>query len=388
MCLKRITLLVTLALMLSSSPKITLAEVHTDLLEQQLNENEEIVNQKEEEKQSVSEEITKIKTELTELESSVINNKTELEGIETRIKDTNALIDKKKSEILVLQNKTHSRYQVMKQRLKALQVMDTFNFTIETLINSNGINDFIQRITAISILLNADNEIFSSQRKDLVQIEEDKKYIDEKEQILIEIQQELFQKQEELDNQLLKKQESIDTFQSKYDQLSQEIALVEQDKSGIELQIKQIKEQLVREQEEAERIKDHLKIEQEKAARKTAMEILEQNEDYNQELNGKPIQGIEMYVEATAYSWEETNANGYITKLGYNIKTDPSLKLIAVDPSVIPLGSKVWVEGYGVAVAGDTGGAIKGYIVDVLMHSKADALQWGRKKVVKLVVVE
>ena len=46
------------------------------------------------------------------------------------------------------------------------------------------------------------------------------------------------------------------------------------------------------------------------------------------------------------------------------------MKLIAVDPSVIPLGSKVWVEGYGVAIAGDTGGAIKGNKIDVLMPIK------------------
>ena len=43
------------------------------------------------------------------------------------------------------------------------------------------------------------------------------------------------------------------------------------------------------------------------------------------------------------------------------------MKLIAVDPSVIPLGSRVWVEGYGEAIAADTGGAIKGHKIDVLM---------------------
>ena len=49
------------------------------------------------------------------------------------------------------------------------------------------------------------------------------------------------------------------------------------------------------------------------------------------------------------------------------------MKLIAVDPSVIPLGSKVWVEGYGVAIAGDTGGAIKGNKIDVLMPDKGSS---------------
>ena len=61
------------------------------------------------------------------------------------------------------------------------------------------------------------------------------------------------------------------------------------------------------------------------------------------------------------------------------------MKLIAVDPSVIPLGSRVWVEGYGEAIAADTGGAIKGHKIDVLMPNDAIARQWGRKTV-KIIV--
>jgi len=87
----------------------------------------------------------------------------------------------------------------------------------------------------------------------------------------------------------------------------------------------------------------------------------------------------EFYAEATAYTpWESTTG---ITAYGYNIKKNPNMKLIAVDPKVIPLGSKVWVEGYGEAVAGDTGGAIKGNKIDVLMPTTNQALQWGRKQV-------
>ena len=73
--------------------------------------------------------------------------------------------------------------------------------------------------------------------------------------------------------------------------------------------------------------------------------------------------------------------------MGHNIKENPNMKLIAVDPSVIPLGSRVWVEGYGVAIAGDTGGAIKGHKIDVLMPNNAQAYAWGRKTV-KIVVLQ
>lgn len=60
---------------------------------------------------------------------------------------------------------------------------------------------------------------------------------------------------------------------------------------------------------------------------------------------------------------------------------NPHLKVIAVDPKVIPLGSDVWVEGYGYAVAGDTGGAIKGNIIDLFMPNIDDAYKWGRRTV-------
>ncbi|MFD1864702.1 ubiquitin-like domain-containing protein [Planococcus chinensis] len=94
---------------------------------------------------------------------------------------------------------------------------------------------------------------------------------------------------------------------------------------------------------------------------------------------GEPA-GRELYVSATAYTAFCAGCSG-ITATGINLKANPGLKVIAVDPSVIPLGSKVWVEGYGYAVAGDTGGAIKGNKIDLFMPNKSDALAFGRKQV-------
>jgi resuscitation-promoting factor RpfB len=88
----------------------------------------------------------------------------------------------------------------------------------------------------------------------------------------------------------------------------------------------------------------------------------------------------EMYVEATAYSPYDAGMSG-ITATGINIRKNPKMKMIAVDPKVIPLGSKVWVEGYGVAIAGDTGGAIKGRKIDILMPTKNECFDFGRRTV-------
>ncbi|WKA58644.1 ubiquitin-like domain-containing protein [Planococcus shenhongbingii] len=92
-----------------------------------------------------------------------------------------------------------------------------------------------------------------------------------------------------------------------------------------------------------------------------------------------PTSGKEFYVSATAYTASCAGCSG-ITATGINLMANPGLKVIAVDPNVIPLGSKVYVEGYGYAVAGDTGGAIKGNKIDLFMANHSDAVAFGRQQ--------
>lgn len=88
----------------------------------------------------------------------------------------------------------------------------------------------------------------------------------------------------------------------------------------------------------------------------------------------------ELIVEATAYTPFCTGCSG-TTKMGINVRLNTNIKVIAVDPTVIPLGSRVWVEGYGFAIAGDIGSDIKNNRIDVLVHSNTEAFKWGRKQV-------
>jgi uncharacterized protein YabE (DUF348 family) len=83
-------------------------------------------------------------------------------------------------------------------------------------------------------------------------------------------------------------------------------------------------------------------------------------------------------VEATAYTHTGSNtASGAYPEVG----------MIAVDPDVIPMGSKVYVEGYGFARAKDTGGDIRGNRIDLFMDSYSQAIHWGRRTV-KVYVVD
>jgi len=77
-----------------------------------------------------------------------------------------------------------------------------------------------------------------------------------------------------------------------------------------------------------------------------------------------------LYMDASAYTYTGNN-----TATGLK----PAVGLVAVDPAVIPLGSKLYIEGYGYATAADTGGAIKGNRLDVFMEDRSQCLKWGRR---------
>src|SRR5699024_445695 len=88
--------------------------------------------------------------------------------------------------------------------------------------------------------------------------------------------------------------------------------------------------------------------------------------------------GTSMTMDAPAYGADCAGCCG-VSATGMDLSDGP--KVIAVDPSVIPRGSKVWVEGYGEAIAGDTGGDIQGNRIDVLYPTESEASKWGRKSV-------
>lgn len=89
----------------------------------------------------------------------------------------------------------------------------------------------------------------------------------------------------------------------------------------------------------------------------------------------------EIYMETTGYIALCDSGCSGITATGINLMEHPNAKVVAVDPRVIPLGTKVWVEGYGYAIAGDTGGAIKGHRLDLHFATKSQATNWGRRTV-------
>ena len=81
--------------------------------------------------------------------------------------------------------------------------------------------------------------------------------------------------------------------------------------------------------------------------------------------------GATITVSTTGYTLRGRTATGVPTAVG----------VVAVDPSVIPLGTRMTIPGYGEAIAADTGGAVHGYVIDLWFPSTAAALRWGRRTV-------
>lgn len=117
---------------------------------------------------------------------------------------------------------------------------------------------------------------------------------------------------------------------------------------------------------------------------------------YRELAENNPPEEYKQVIEATATAYclcqkccgKSPSSPGYgVTASGLKIIPGTGMKVIAVDSKVIPLGSKVYVQGlngawdYGYAVAGDTGGAIKSMKIDLYMDSHEETLSWGRKKV-------
>lgn len=97
------------------------------------------------------------------------------------------------------------------------------------------------------------------------------------------------------------------------------------------------------------------------------------------ELRSRPS----LVVVATAYAPHHGRGVDGVTATGLPARRG----VVAVDPRVIPLGSVLYVEGYGVALAADTGGAIRGRRIDVCFDTPREAYRWGRR-VVRVYVLQ
>lgn len=128
-----------------------------------------------------------------------------------------------------------------------------------------------------------------------------------------------------------------------------------------EIQVEEVKE--VKKEKECKVVEEPVKEETAKEV-KQVKETSESSEVFNL--------GTHMVVESTSYCQGSVTATGTKARWG----------VIAVDPNIIPFGTKVYIPQFDkVFIAEDTGGAIKGNKIDIFMEDSNDAINWGRRNI-------
>ena len=295
-----------------------------------------------------------------------------------------------------------SRKEQLKTRLVALQTSDATTNQILMLLDSENFADFISRAYVVGQLQAADNEQIETA------ISEEEKLTALEEQLADEIQtvkaaenrlkSESTALAAELttlkgilsDNQTVLSQVKTE-YADEAARLAAEEAQAKADAAAADAAAKAAEEQQIAESSSAVAESASSASVQESAVASSATAPVSQITDSSvASVETAPVvtittpavtetpaaQGKTLVVSATAYSRHEAGLSNF-TATGIDLSVNPMV--IAVDPSVIPLGSLVSVPGYGIAIAGDTGGAIVGNKIDLHMEDLNAALSFGRQ---------
>lgn len=356
--------------------------IHASTLDQ-LNAQEQ---KKTEEIQALQGDISTMLMSINERKSELDSLNLEVAEIETQQEKTLEEIDKQKEVIAARKNQ-------LKERLVALQTSPSSDNRILMLLKSDNFSDFLAKFILIGQLQAADNE-----RIELA-IEEEKKMIALENRLAQEVADgkakaelarietdslhtELEELQTVLSNNELVLQEILTDKTTEENRLA-EVARQEKeaaekaeaDRIAAEEAAKQAE---IHAQEEAERAVLAAQAEAKESVNKTPVQTTNptEKEDTIVETPTPSTDGKTLTVVATAYSRNEPYLTNF-TRTGIDLRVNPMV--IAVDPSVIPLGSIVEVPGYGIAIAGDTGSAIIGNKIDLHMEDLQACYDFGRQ---------
>lgn len=321
----------------------------------------------------------------------------EIEKLKADISKAEETIKSSEAEITVTEQSIARRKEVIGDRMKDIQLSGEQR-TWQVLLDAESVSDFFSKAYAMTILQNAEQEKIESLSKD--------------KEKLSDLQETVKSKQEELQTNETKLQDEASTMDEQVvtlkQQLSDNQAALQQIASQKQTEEKRItaeKAAEARKQQEAAAEAQRKANASSSSSSSASSSSSDSSSSSSSSSEEQPVvtppaqpeetpntggdagnggaNGRVLYMQSTAYSWKEAGS-GFVTATGIDLRSQSNV--IAVDPSVIPLGSFVEVEGYGFAVAGDTGGAIKGNIIDVHFPSVEQCLNWGRRNNVKVTI--
>lgn len=350
------------------------------------------------EEQKTEAQIASVEVTIGETLASINLKQMGIDDLEAQIAATEESQIETKAAIEAQKEVIASRKEQLKTRLVALQISDATKNQVLMLLDSENFADFINKAYVISQLQAADNEQIESA------ISEEEKLVALEEQLAEGIQtvkaaenrlkSESTALAEELtslkgilsDNKTVLSQVKTE-YADEAARLAAEEAQVKADSEAVAVASKAAEEQQIAESSSTVAIAESASS----AASSSVQAPVSQITDSSvaavvttpvvtvaaPSVTETPAaQGKTLVVSATAYSRHEAGLSNF-TATGIDLSVNPMV--IAVDPSVIPLGSLVNVPGYGIAIAGDTGGAIVGNKIDLHMEDLNAALAFGRQ---------
>ncbi|WP_414838959.1 3D domain-containing protein [Carnobacterium sp. TMP28] len=338
-------------LLLGTVPTTVFAATKLEKIEvQSLLEKEEMVKLDDE----ISQTLVKVNEKNSELESLQV----EIEAKKETIGQTTAEIEKQKEVVA-------ARLEQAKNRLQTMQTSEMNQNVIVSLFESESVTDLFNRAYVLATLQSAGNDqmdIAKEEQEKLVVLQEKLNT----EALVLEEQTETSKKQKAaLDNQVAGLQQTMDANQESLNKLDAE-KRAEETRLAQEAAKKAESSQLA------------VKVNVQKESSASVSTNTTQPKTENKQEISATSSGRTMVVSATGYSTAQPGLSTH-TATGINLLQNPMV--IAVDPRVIPLGTMLEIPGYGVAIAGDTGGAIKGNKIDIHFSTVGQALSWGRRTI-------
>lgn len=370
----------------------------------------ESLNDLDKKESAITRQSDKISGELQIALNDVNEKYQEVNDIRTKISENEATLEKTKVDIKETEQKIEQRKEAIAERMKAAQVGGMTDRSINALLESKDLGEFLNRAFAMSVIQNAEKtkvaslgeakdtltELKATQEKTQAQLKQDSQSLETETTKLDSKMVNL--KQELADNKTNLEKISQDKDVEKARQAAEKAQKAQAEKEAKEAEAAKTAEaekasQAAAAQEKAKaEAAPQASTESSKPASSasSSQQSTTQTSEQPKQEAPKPAEpstpttsGRTLQMESTAYSCAES-VNTYFTAMGIDLRQNP--QVVAVDPSVIPLGSMVEVSGYGIAIAGDTGGAIKGNIIDCHFSTVEQCIQWGRRSVTVTVI--
>ena len=366
---------------------------------------------------------TELNSKILDLNSKISDLNNQIQNLNKKTEENNLKINETNQEIAQTQQKIDALKKEIDEKQKALGVRLSAMYKSQLdfnpvvfLLGSDSFSEFLSRLNAFSKIITLDDNLINSLLDSKKALDDNINSLNAKEQAIQELQKSTQESIAELNAKKQEQEQSMAEFNAEKTKV---YGVIEQNESGLISHSVDIINssnpslaQLEQAKSNLEAIMPQLSIDSVKNQAQQAINnangainyIKQQEAQNSQPANsgatgsgstsnsgsasgnssqGSPTSNYKkvLSMQATAYS------GGTITAMGLPAVRNPNgISTIAVDPSVIPLGSKVYIPGYGYAIASDTGGAIKGNIIDLFMNSEQACLNWGRRPVTVYIV--